>query len=160
MSLKELLYLKLKALYDIETQIVRALPMVVKKVSDINMKRALSDHLKETRNQVLRLSKIFSLLKVRAAKTKVEAIRGLIKDTEWLMQNIKPRAALDAALLTSLQYVEHYEMAGYAGAREWALLSGENIIASILEETLEEEKGANEKLSMIADETVNKKISQ
>ncbi len=151
-TLKELLVTKVQSLYDIESELVEILPTLAERATDPNLKEAFQDHLEETRGQVARLESIFDLLDEEAEKLKVEAIRGLIKDAEWLIKNVEPGNALDAALIGAARYVEHYEMAGYMGAQEWAELLEEEEVASLLQETLGEEVGAEEKLSELATE--------
>lgn len=154
-NLKDLLVHKLKALYDIENELVKALPKMAKNASDSKLKQGFKDHLKETRGQVKRLKDAFKLLKVKPAKTKVEAIRGLAKDADWVMKNIKPKGALDANLIAAARYVEHYEIAGYTSARDWAAELGEPEIVDLLSETLEEEQLTDEKLATLAEAKIS-----
>jgi ferritin-like metal-binding protein YciE len=146
MNLKDLLINKIQVLYDVETSLVKALPKMQKAATDRDLKNGFADHLVETKNHVKRIENIFSLLNISPKKLKSEAIRGLIKDGEWVVGHTSPKDALDASLARAAQYVEHYEMAGYMGAISWAedLEMGE--VESLLKETLAEEKAANEKL--------------
>jgi len=155
MKLEDLLVLKLKALYDIETSIVKALPKMIKAAGNEDLKEAFSGHLEETKEHVARLERAFGELRMKPAKTKVEAIRGLIADTEWVIKNIAPQETLDAVLIASARYVEHYEMAGYLAAIGWAELLGENGVMEILADTLDEEEDAEEKLASIAEDGVD-----
>jgi ferritin-like metal-binding protein YciE len=155
MSLQELLTLKLKALYDVETQLTKALPKMAKKVDDEDLRTALEEHLEETIAQADRLEQAFEMLGQKASKTKVEAIRGLVSDTEWIIKNVSGAEALDASLIASAQYVENYEIAGYATASAWAELLGLNDIAGLLNSTLEEERAASEKLNELATTKIN-----
>jgi ferritin-like metal-binding protein YciE len=158
-NLKDLLVLKLKALYDVENQIIKALPKMAKKATNKSLKAGFEKHLKETKGQVNRLEKVFKLLGEKPRKTKVEAIRGLVKDGEWVMKNVKPAEALDANLVAAAQYVEHYEMAGYGTASEWASQLGEAEVVNLLEETLEEEKKTDQTLSTLAMSEINQAIA-
>jgi ferritin-like metal-binding protein YciE len=155
-ELKDLFLLKIKALYDIETHLVKALPKMAAHSADKDLKSGFKNHLKETQGQVRRLRNIFFLLGISPQKTQVEAIRGLVKDAEWLIKNIKDTRALDAGLIAAAQYVEHYEIAGYGTALEWAKLLGLEGAARLLKETLREEKAADEKLNRLAKHKVNK----
>ncbi len=155
-GLPELFLLKIKALYDIESQLIKALPKMAKNSADPQLKAGFKEHLEETKQHAKRLEQIFATLKMKPQKTKVEAIAGLIKDAEWLIKNVKGKQALDASLIAAAQYVEHYEMAGYGTAKEWALLLGNERAAELLEETLAEEKGADEKLNSLAKSKINK----
>jgi ferritin-like metal-binding protein YciE len=157
-TLNDLFLLKIKALYDVENQLVKALPKMAQKASDPDLKAGFKDHLQETKGHVARLEKIFASLKLRPQATKVEAIRGLIKDGEWVMKNVKNKEALDAALIGAAQYVEHYEMAGYGAAAEWAKLLGMDAAAKLLAQTLEEEEGADEKLNDLAKSQINEQV--
>lgn len=154
-SIKDLFLVKIKALYDIESELIKALPKMAKKATNPELKKGLEDHLKETKNQAGRLEQIFASLGLKPQKTKVEAIRGLTKDAAWVMQNVQPGPALDANLIAAGQHVEHFEMAGYGTAIEWAKLLGLQNAESLLEETLSEEKAADEKLNELAISGIN-----
>jgi len=149
-SLRELLIVKLQALYDTEGELVKALPKMAKAATDEDLSAAFEDHLEETKAQVERLENIFDLLGEKAKKIKGDAIRGLVTDSEWVIKNTEEGDARDIALIAAARYVEHYEMAGYMGAQEWAEMLGDEGVAALLEETLEEEEKAEEKLSEIA----------
>lgn len=157
-TLKELFIMKLQALYDIEQEIIKALPKMAKKASHPELKTALEEHLTETETQKTRLEDIFEQMGEKPKKLKVEAIRGIVEDANWVMQNIEGNEARDAAMLASAQYVEHYEMAGYGTAIEWAKLLEMDEAVSLLEETLEEEKAADEKLSDLAESEINEAL--
>jgi ferritin-like metal-binding protein YciE len=156
-TLNDLLVLKLKALYDIETQLVKALPKMAKAATDPDLKKGFEQHLKETKNQAVRLEKVFKLLKLKPGKTKVEAIRGLVADTEWIIKKKPSKLALDAMLIASSSYVEHYEMAGYMTASDWAETLGFPEVALVLRETLKEEEVTADKLSMLAEKKIDER---
>ena len=155
MNLHDLLILKLQALYDVENQLVKALPKMAKSATDMELKASFEDHLEETKAQAGRIEEAFSLLDIKPKKTKVEAIRGLIDDTEWCIKNIAGATALDAVLISAAEYVEHYEMAGYGTAAEWARLMEHTAVADLLEMTLEEEQAASDRLMMLATTRIN-----
>lgn len=155
-SLHELMLVKLSALYDVEKQLIRALPKMAKKASDKDLKKGIEEHLKETENHARRLEKIFDQLGEKINKKITSAaIRGLIEDAEWVLKNVKKPEALDANIVAAAQYVEHYEMAGYGSALAWAQLMGHGEAAMMLEETLNEEKAADEKLNDLAMSKLN-----
>jgi ferritin-like metal-binding protein YciE len=156
-SLHDLFALKVMALYDIESEIVKALPKMARAATDPDLKEGFEEHLEETKSQVERLTVVFDELGIKPKKTKVQAIRGLVEDAEWLIKEEPSEAALDAGLIASARYVEHYEMAGYLSAVVWAKLLGYTEAAKLLQATLEEEKMAEEKLSELAEESVNQK---
>jgi ferritin-like metal-binding protein YciE len=149
-TLRELFITKLQALYDIESELVDALPKMAEGAKDPELQTAFEDHLEETKEHVERLENIFDLLEEEPTKLKTEAIRGLVKDSEWMMKNTEEGDVRDAALISAARYVEHYEMAGYMGAQEWAEMLADEGVSSILEKTLEEEQAAEEKLSELA----------
>ncbi len=157
MDLRDLLVSKLNVLYDIESVLVKALPKMAKAATDPALKKGFTDHLAETKTHVKRLEQVHKLLDVKPKKLKSEAIRGLVKDGDWVIKNVAPADARDANLARAAQYVEHYEMAGYMGAIAWAETLGESEIASLLSQTLDEEIAADEKLDMVGsdiDETI------
>jgi ferritin-like metal-binding protein YciE len=157
-TLHELLLNKLMALYDIELQIVKALPKMAKKAKTPELVQGFEEHLKETQGQVKRLEQCFKLLKIKPKKLRSETIRGLVDDTQWVMQNVQAGPALDANLIAAAQYVEHYEIAGYGTAIEWASLMDHTKVAELLNQTLEEEEMADEKLTTIAENQVNSQV--
>lgn len=150
LTLADLLLLKIQALYDIETEVAKALPKMVKKASAGELEDLFAEHLEETEAQIERLEHIFRLLGEKPKKNKTEAIRGLVKDAQWVMKNIRPSEALDANLVAAAQYVEHYEMAGYGTALEWAMALDQPDIADLLGQSLDEEKNADQKLTNLA----------
>lgn len=154
-NLSDLLVVKLKALYDIENQLIKALPKMAKKSSDQDLKQGFTDHLEETKEHAKRLEKAFKLLELKPGKTKVEAIRGLVADTEWIIEQDITSESLDAMLIASAAYVEHYEMAGYMSAVRWATMLGNTELATLLRETLKEENAAAEKLTLLAEEKID-----
>lgn len=157
-SLHDLFILKLRSLYDIEQEITKALPKMAKAATNPELRDAFTMHLEETRNQAARLERAFEILGVPAKKEKVEAIRGLAKDTEWCIKNVKNREARDAVLVASAQFVEHYEIAGYGTALAWSELMGHTEVTDLLQETLDEESATDEKLSGLAETKINTEV--
>lgn len=155
MSLQELLVLKLQALYDVEIELTKALPKMAHKADDEDLRAGFEEHFAETEGHVARLEECFQIMDEKASKTKVEAIRGMVADTEWVMKNVSGPEALDATLIASAQYVENYEIAGYATASAWADLLGLQDIAELLTATLEEERATSEKLTELATAKIN-----
>ena len=156
-TLDDLFKLKLMALYDIESELVKALPKMAKAAGDPELKQSFLDHLDETKEHAKRLEKIFKMIDTKPKKTKVEAIRGLVADAEWLIKQKPSQGLLDAVLIASARYVEHYEMAGYLTAISWAEMLGIDDAINIFEETLEEERKADMLLNELAEEKINKK---
>ena len=138
--------LKIQALYDIEEQIVKALPKMIKAASDPGLKKGFSDHLKETLGHVDRLKQIFKELGEKPKALPCDGIRGIIKDAAWVMKVPAPSFIKDAMIAGSARYVEHYEMAGYISAILEANLLGLVEVAESLGDTLMEEEDADIKL--------------
>jgi ferritin-like metal-binding protein YciE len=159
-NLRDLFMVKIMALYDIETQLVKALPKMAKAASDEDLKKGFTDHAKETAIHATRLEEIFEMLDMKPKKMKVEAIRGLIADAEWIIKEKPSADLLDAVLIASARYVEHYEMAGYMSAIEWAELLEMDEAADLLKSTLEEESNTDAKLVELAASSVNKKAME
>jgi ferritin-like metal-binding protein YciE len=159
-NLRDLFMVKIMALYDIETQLVKALPKMAKAASDADLKTGFTDHAKETAVHATRLEEVFDILDMKPKKMKVEAIRGLVADAEWIIKEKPSAELLDAVLIASARYVEHYEMAGYMSAIEWAELLEMDDAAELLKSTLEEESNADAKLVEAAMTSVNKKALQ
>ncbi|MBA3551055.1 ferritin-like domain-containing protein [Patescibacteria group bacterium] len=154
-TLDDLLLLKIKSLYDTEQELIKALPKMAKKASSEELKNAFRSHLEETKAQKERLEKVFEIMGKKAQKVKVEAIRGLVEDSKWLMEEDMSPLALDAALIGAAQYVEHYEIAGYGTAKSWAEELGYDDIAELLDETLKEEEKTDTLLTSLAEQSLN-----
>jgi ferritin-like metal-binding protein YciE len=151
-SLRELYIDELKDLYSAETQIVKALPKLAKASSNPELRQAFEEHLRETSDQVARLEQIFESLDEKPTGKKCLGMEGLVKEGSEAIGEDYEDAVKDAALIGAAQRVEHYEIAGYGTVRAFAELLGESEHVSLLEETLAEEKAADEKLSELADE--------
>jgi ferritin-like metal-binding protein YciE len=149
MNLRDLLINKLCALYYVENAMVKSLPKLAKASTDADLKNGFTIHLDETKGQVERLEEIFSILEMKPKKLKCEAMDGLVADGEWIIKNVQPEEALDANLARAAQLVEHYEIAAYSAAISWAEELEEGEIASLLQETLGEEKSTDEKLDEV-----------
>lgn len=158
-TLHDLLILKLRALRDVETELLKELPKMNKAVTDEKLREALAAHLEETKRHAERLDDALELLGDSAKrKVRVEAVRGLADDANWVTKSVKNPEARDVAIIAAAQYVEHYEMAGYGTARAWADQMGHAEVAELLQETLDEESAANEKLTALAVGGVNASV--
>ncbi|HEY3876553.1 MAG TPA: ferritin-like domain-containing protein [Candidatus Kapabacteria bacterium] len=151
---------ELRDLYNMETQITKALPRVIKSVTNPELKQALENHLEETEGQVERLEQVFEMAGQKARGKKCTAMEGIIEEAKDLMAMDINESVLDAALIGGCQKVEHYEIAGYGTVIAWARQLGFDDQAELLEQTLEQEKAANEKLNQIALEIVNETAEQ
>jgi ferritin-like metal-binding protein YciE len=153
-SLDKLLEDELKDLYNAEGQLLKALPKMAKAASSPALKKAFSSHLTETKGQVDRLETIGTLLKIKLTGKKCKAMEGLLEEGKEVLQADGPVAVIDAALIGAAQRVEHYEIAAYGTARAFAEHLGNAKVAKLLQQTLDEESAADEKLSAISLNTV------
>jgi ferritin-like metal-binding protein YciE len=158
-SLNDLFMETLKDLYYVEKKLVKTLPKMAQKASSEDLKEAIESHLNETETHVRRLEQVFELLDQKATAKTCEALEGLIREAEETMGEISDEQTLDAAIISSAQTVEHYEIARYGTLACWAAEIGNSEVAELLEQTLEEEKAADEKLSTIAEDAVNQRAA-
>jgi ferritin-like metal-binding protein YciE len=149
-SLQDLYVEQLRDLYDAEHQIIKALPEMVEAASSEELKEALNEHLEITKTQATRLEQIFAALGEKAKGETCKGMKGVIEEGSELVEDIEGADVRDAAIIASAQRVEHYEMAGYGTARTYATLLGENQASLLLQQTLDEEKEADEKLTDLA----------
>ena len=148
-NLKELFVEQLRDLYDGETQITEALPKLIKKANNPQLKDALREHLEVTRTQIERLDQIFKKLGQKVTGETCEGLKGIINEGDELVGDSNDPAVTDACIIASAQRVEHYEMAGYGTVRTFAEQLGEQTFAGMLQQTLNEEKQADALLSKI-----------
>jgi ferritin-like metal-binding protein YciE len=149
-NLEELLVHELKDLYNAETQLVKALPKMAKAATDETLKSGFESHLKETKQHVARLERAFKELGESPRGKTCKAMKGLIDEgKETIGQKALPDVK-DAALIVAAQKIEHYEIAGYGSTRSFAELLGRDDVAQLLEQTLNEEKAADQKLTEVA----------
>ena len=158
-SLRQLYIDELKDLYNAETQLVKALPKMAKASSDKQLRAGFEEHLRQTSEQVSRLEQIFEQLDEKPTGKKCLGMEGLVKEGAEVMGEDYNPDVKDAAIIGAAQRVEHYEIAGYGTARALAELLGEEEHASLLEETLQEEKDTDQKLNQLAEE-INSRAMQ
>jgi ferritin-like metal-binding protein YciE len=149
-TMQELLIDELKDLYSAEKQIVRALPKLAKAATSPDLKQALTNHLEETEGQVTRLERIAVIVGKKLTGKTCVGMKGVLEEGSEVLEETDKGTIRDAAMIAAAQRVEHYEMAGYGSAREFAKMLGLSEVASLLDETLEEEKAADKLLSGIA----------
>ena len=162
MSIKTLddLFLEtVKDIYYAEKKMVKMLPKMAKKAASPPLKEAIQNHLTETEGQVERLEEVFNLLEKKPVAKKCEAIEGLVKEADEVLAEIEDERTLDAAIISSAQTVEHYEIARYTTLVNWAGELGIHEAQSLLQATLDEELEADEKLSGLAEEYVDQKAA-
>lgn len=151
-TLKDLYVDELKDLYDAEHQIIKALPKMIEAASSEELQSALTEHLEITRTQAERIEQIFESMGEKAKAKKCKGMEGVIKEGSEVIEENDDEQVRDAGIIAAAQRVEHYEMAGYGTARTYATLLGEDEAAELLEQTLNEEKEADEKLSQLAEQ--------
>lgn len=151
-NLKDLLIDELHDLLSSEHQLVVALPQMVKASESADLKQAFTSHLKETKEQVQRLEKIFKLLKVERKEKICKAMKGLIQESKEVLKDFKTKSPIrDAALISKAQRIEHYEISAYGTVRTFAKEINQDAVANLLKETLMEEANADKKLTKIAE---------
>lgn len=143
---------ELKDLYNAENQLVKALPKLAKAASSDELRQGFETHLKQTEGHVQRLEKIFESIGQSPKGKKCAGMEGLVAEGSEVMQEDFEGAVMDAALIGAAQRVEHYEIAGYGTVRELAQVLGQSKHASLLEQTLNEEKETDKKLTALATE--------
>lgn len=146
---------ELKDIYWAEKALTKAIPKLIKNATSQELIDALTSHLAETENQVTRLEHVFESIDKKAVSKKCEAMEGLIKEAEEIMESSEAGAMCDAGIISAGQKVEHYEIASYGTLRQFAETLGLTEAVSLLAATLEEEKAADEKLSEVATSAIN-----
>lgn len=154
-NLGDLFLHTLKDVLYAERQILKALPKMERKATDPTLKAILSSHQEETEDHVARLEQVFDILGKPARGAKCDAMIGLVEETENLMAEIDDKEAMDAALISLAQAVEHYEIARYGTLVAWAKQLGHANAAALLKETLDQEYGADKALSKLAETHLN-----
>ena len=155
-SLRTLLIEQLRDLYDAEKRLTKAIPKLMKESSSDELTSALETHLGETENQVSRLERAFQALGETAKGKECKGIKGIIEEgDEHVAEDFADDGLKNATIIGAAQRVEHYEIAGYGTAIAHARLLGQDEVVQLLEETLDEEKAADEKLTEVAEQIVN-----
>jgi ferritin-like metal-binding protein YciE len=154
-TLDDLFLHTLKDVLYAERKILKALPKMERKATDAKLKTALSSHRDETEDHVTRLEEVFEILGKPARGAKCDAMVGLVEEAEGLMGEIEDAETMDAAIISLAQAVEHYEIARYGTLVAWAKQLGHTKAAAILQETLDQEYGADKALSKLAEAQLN-----
>ena len=154
-SLDDLFVHTLQDIYYAENQITKALPKMIDKASNPQLKQGFEKHLEETRNQVKRLEKVFQMHGREPKAVTCPAIDGIITEANEVAGDVADKEVLDAALLASAQAVEHYEITRYGTLVAWARQLGRQDCAAVLQENLNEEKATDQKLTAMAESKVN-----
>lgn len=155
-KLKELFVEELKDIYWAEKHLLKAMPKLAKAATSEELRMAYQQHISETEGQVERLNQVFERLGMAARAKKCEAMDGLVTEAQQAIEDTdKGTATRDAALIISSQKAEHYEIASYGSLMALAKVMGENEIVQLLQQTLEEEKRTDERLSQLAETAIN-----
>jgi ferritin-like metal-binding protein YciE len=150
-SLEQLLQEELRDIYDAEKQLVKALPKMAKAASSPELQEAINSHLEETKGQVQRLEQVFEALGTKARGKTCAGMKGLIEEGQEAMEQDASDELKDAAIIGAAQRVEHYEIAAYGTARTFAEKLGHSDVVDLLQETLDEEVQADEKLTEVSE---------
>jgi ferritin-like metal-binding protein YciE len=156
-SLDDLFVHTLQDIYYAESQITKALPKMIDKATDPQLKQGFEAHLAETQNQIKRLEQVFQMHGHTPKGVDCPAIDGILKEANEVAGDVADKDVLDAALIASAQAVEHYEITRYGTLITWAQQLSRQDCASILQQTLDEEKATDKKLTAIAESKVNPK---
>lgn len=158
-SLRKLYVNELRDLYNAETQLVKALPKMAKAASNDQLREAFEEHLRQTSEHVSRLEQIFERLEQKPSGKRCLGMQGLVKEGAATMREDYSEDVMDSAIIGAAQRVEHYEIAGYGSVRAIAELLGESEHVSLLEQTLQEEKETDKKLTDLSEE-INPKTNE
>ena len=153
--LQELFEDELKDIYWAEKALTKAIPKMIKNASSNELKNALKEHLTVTEGQIRRLDKVFAAIEKKPQAKKCEAMEGLIKEADGIMEDTQTGVVRDAGIISAAQKVEHYEIASYGTLCSFANTLGLDDAADLLKETLNEEKEADELLTKIAESSIN-----
>lgn len=156
-QLKDFMLDGMKDLYWAEKALVKALPKMSKNATSKNLKAAVDAHLEETKGQVTRLESAFKALKEKPEAVKCDAMDGLIKEAEGIMEETQPGAVRDAAIIAAAQKVEHYEIASYGTLATYAKLLKHKEVLNLFLETLQQEKTCDKDLTKLAKSEINLK---
>lgn len=155
-SFEELFVHELSDIYSAEKQLIRALPKLARASSEPQLKQAFESHLEETNGQVERIDRIVEQLDIRLKRVKCVAMEGLVEEGKEIIDSIEQGTLRDAALIAGAQKVEHYEIAAYGSLAALAKELGYDQALPLILDTLKEEKIADEKLTKLAEQRVNK----
>jgi len=154
-TLDDLFLHQLQDMYYAETEITNALPTMIDKATNAQLKQGFQTHLRETENHVKRLEQVFQMLGKSPKSVTCPAIDGIIEEADEVSGEVAEKSVLDAALIASAQAVEHYEITKYGTLIAWAKQLGRDDAARLLQQTLSEEEATDKKLTAMAESQVN-----
>ena len=150
---------ELRDTYDAEKQLLKALPKMAKAAASPELRQAFETHREETQQQIQRLEEVFASLDEKVRGKHCDGIAGIIEEGKAIMEEDFDEAAMDACLIAAGQRAEHYEMAAYGTLVAWARAMGHEDAAELLQQTLDEEKATDEKLSQLAESGINQEAA-
>lgn len=154
-NLEDLFHHQLKDIYHAETQLIEALPQMRDEAASQELKNAISDHLEETENQKKRLTDIAKTIDIELSGESCEAMKGLIREAKSFISEDAEDIVRDAGIIADAQRIEHYEISAYGTALQFAQALNHQVAETKLQQTLNEEKDADQRLSIIAEQTIN-----
>jgi len=154
-SLETLFVEELRDVYNAEGQLTKALPKMAKKATSEELRSAFEEHLEQTREHIERLEQVFETVGKPAKGKTCEAMKGLVEEGSSMMKEDMDDNVMDAALIAIGQKVEHYEIATYGTLRTWAEILGQDEAVDLLQQTLDEEKETDDRLTELAESTIN-----
>lgn len=155
MTLHEMLVDEIKDLYHAEKQLTKALPRMAKAATNDDLREAFETHLEETQEQISRLEEVFEALGEKVKAKPCPGMAGILEEASETLKEDAEGAVMDAAIIAAAQRAEHYEIGAYGTCAEWARLLGLDEVVTLLEQTLEEEKATDKKLTMLAESEIN-----
>lgn len=158
--MKSLYIHQLRDMYSAETQLTKALPLMAKAASDEQLRQSFEQHLQETEGQIQRLQQIFDKLGEKPTGETCRAMEGLVREGKETIDMKGDDQVKDAALIVASQKIEHYEIAGYGSLATFANMMQETEAAELLNATLKEERLTDEKLTTLAEQSINQKAAQ
>ena len=154
-SLRTLMTEEIRDIYDAEHQLVRALPRMAKSANSDELRELIETHLGETEGHVKRLDQVFKLLDESPRGKHCDGIAGIIKEGSQVLEEDFEGPVMDAAIIAGAQRAEHYEIGAYGSVIAWAKQLGEDEVAQLLSDSLQEEKSADQKLTALAEASIN-----
>jgi len=158
-TMNDLFVHQLQDIYYAEKQLVKALPKMADKATDKQLKQGFLTHLEETKTHVQRLEEVFRMFGAEVKAVDCPAIDGILEEADDVAGEVEKKSVLDAALIAAAQAVEHYEMTRYGTLISWAKELGRNDCVTLLQQTLDEEKATDKKLTAMAESQVNRKAA-
>ena len=158
-TMDDLFIHQLQDIYYAEKQLIKALPKMAERSTDVQLKQGFLTHLEETHVHVQRLEQVFAMHGAEVKAVNCPAIDGIIKEADETAGEVADKAVLDAALINAAQAAEHYEIVRYGSLIAWAKQLGRNDCAAVLQKTLDEEKATDAKLTKLAESKINAKAA-